>query len=289
MPIHKVSKDLVLNYTIHQPRTTKAVPADSQSKPYIVLINGMTDASSTWDLQVAALTAAGYPVLTFDNRGIGPLSSTPPGPYSADIMASDLKSLIKGLEIPKPFHLLGVSMGGMIAQSYALKWSEDLIGVVFGCTYAAPGGFNNRLLDGWGRTAQVMGLKEVVGEVMLWCFTPDFYNAPESNDFVEEGIKEASSRMTTEGFLAQLAAVKGFDSSDTIKKLGVKYGKPKVCVLAGQEDILIPVSKSRELHELVPGSEWVTTKGGHGCMWEFADEFNSNVLAFFERAEKDDQ
>jgi len=51
-------------------------------------------------------------------------------------------------------------------------------------------------------------------------------------------------------------------------------------VLAGEEDILIPVALSRRLHEGIAGSEWVTTKGGHACVWEHPAEFNQAYLAF---------
>ncbi|KAH8804580.1 Alpha/Beta hydrolase protein [Xylogone sp. PMI_703] len=290
MPIHKISEDVVLNYTIHRPDASNTT---STTKLYIVLVNGMTDSSATWSLQVPAFLASGYSVLTFDNRGIGPDSSTPPGPYSAEMMASDVHSLVRGLEIPRPFHLLGVSMGGMIAQAYALKWPEDLISVVFGCTYAKPGPFNSRLFDGWGRVARTMGIDEVIREVMLWCFTPRFYDkGKESAEFVEEGVQDVTSRMNVEGYLAQLEAVRRFDSSSHISSLGSNDGDKRalgsrICVLAGREDILIPVGKSRELHELIPGSKWVTVSGGHGCMWEFADEFNDAIIKFLKGTEEE--
>ena len=51
-------------------------------------------------------------------------------------------------------------------------------------------------------------------------------------------------------------------------------------VLAGEEDILIPTRSSRELHGLIVGSEWRTVKGGHGCSWEFPEEFNEAFVEF---------
>jgi pimeloyl-ACP methyl ester carboxylesterase len=53
-----------------------------------------------------------------------------------------------------------------------------------------------------------------------------------------------------------------------------------VLVLAGEEDILIPVALPRRLHEAIPGSEWATAKGGHACVWEHPAEFNRAYLAF---------
>jgi pimeloyl-ACP methyl ester carboxylesterase len=97
-----------ISYDIHEPPTSSVPPASSQT--CIVLINGLAGPKETWSLQIPSLTTAGFTVVTFDNRGIGS-SSSPPGPYSASLLAADLKSLITHLIIPK-FHLMGVSMGG---------------------------------------------------------------------------------------------------------------------------------------------------------------------------------
>jgi 3-oxoadipate enol-lactonase len=68
---------------------------------------------------------------------------------------------------------------------------------------------------------------------------------------------------------------------DTTARLG-EITTPTL-VLAGEEDILIPVSLSRRLHEGVPGSEFATTPGGHACMWEHPASFNEAFLAFVKR------
>ncbi|HTS99503.1 MAG TPA: alpha/beta hydrolase [Streptosporangiaceae bacterium] len=54
-------------------------------------------------------------------------------------------------------------------------------------------------------------------------------------------------------------------------------------MLAGAQDILIPVPLSRRIHQAIPGSEWATTKGGHACVWEHPAEFNQVFLDFVGR------
>src|SRR5262249_29869232 len=83
----------------------------------IVLINGLADDLETWAEQMGDFLGAGHRVLRFDNRGIGK-SGRPRGPYTTAQMAADAKALIDHLGLKK-FHLVGVSMGGMIAQEYA--------------------------------------------------------------------------------------------------------------------------------------------------------------------------
>jgi 3-oxoadipate enol-lactonase len=112
--------------------------------------------------------------------------------------------------------------------------------------------------------------------------------------------------MSLEAYLAQLNVIQRFDSSAKLGEL-VKGGevlgglrKGEIMVLAGEEDILIPVVLSKELCEAVPGSVWRTTPGGHGCLvsgsssyhklkdyilltqsqWEYPDQFNQTVLEF---------
>jgi 3-oxoadipate enol-lactonase len=84
--------------------------------------------------------------------------------------------------------------------------------------------------------------------------------------------------------LAQLHAILEFDSRKEIGALGQHSGDgadtalPQIIVLAGESDVLIPVSSSRELHGLIPSAIWRTTKGGHSCNWEFADQYNKTCL-----------
>src|ERR1022692_2823966 len=127
MPIARVN-DIEINYRL-----------EGDGAETIVLINGLADDLETWALQMDDLLAAGYRVLRFDNRGIG-ASSKPAGPYSIRMLADDAKALVDDLGITD-FHLMGVSMGGMISQEYALAYGSDLRSVTFGCTYAAPGPF----------------------------------------------------------------------------------------------------------------------------------------------------
>jgi 3-oxoadipate enol-lactonase len=84
--------------------------------------------------------------------------------------------------------------------------------------------------------------------------------------------------MPTEAYLAQLTAIRTHDASGRLGGVSVP-----TLVLAGEDDILIPVQLSRRLHEAVPGSEWATTKGGHACLWEHPESFNRAVVGFLRR------
>src|SRR6476620_10274294 len=199
-----------------------------------VFVNGLADDLETWVVQVEDLLAAGYRVLRFDNRGIG-ASSKPAGPYTSRMLADDAKALADSLGITA-FHLMGISMGGMIAQEYALAYPGDLRSVTFACTYAAPGPFCSRMFAMWGDMAPVLGVPFVMRDVTLWAFTVPFFEQRES-ELVEFETVMRYMAQPVHAYLAQLAVIQGHD---TVSRLG-EITTPSL-VMAGDEDILIPVA-----------------------------------------------
>ena len=179
----------------------------------IVLVNGLADDLTTWELQMADLLAAGYQVLRYDNRGVG-LSSAPPGPYTSRLLADDAKALVDHLGLTG-FHLMGVSMGGMIAQEYALAYPDDLVTVTFACTYAAPGPFCSRMFSMWHDMAPVNGVPFIMRDVFLWAFTvPFFEDHPE--DAADFEAEMAAMTMSDDAYLAQLEVIRTHDTTDRL-------------------------------------------------------------------------
>ena len=266
MPVARVN-GIELNYKL-----------EGDGEETIVLINGLADDLETWVLQMDDLLDAGFRVLRFDNRGIGS-SSKPAGPYSSRMLADDAKALADHLGLAG-FHLMGISMGGMIAQEYALAYPDDLRTVTFACTYAAPGPFCSRMFAMWGDLAPALGVPFVMRDVTLWAFTAAFFTE-RGDELAEFETAMRYLDQPVHAYLAQLAVIQGHDTADRLGGIGVP-----ALVLAGEEDILIPVSLSRRIHEGIPGSEWATTKGGHACVWEHPAEFNRTFLAFVQRHRK---
>lgn len=238
-----------------------------------VLVNGLADNLESWALQVPALLDAGFRVLRFDNRGIG-RSSKPAGPYTTALMAADAKALVDHLGLSK-VHMLGVSMGGMIAQEYALAYGGDLASLVLACTYAAPGPFCGRMFSLWADMAPVMGVAAVMRDVMLWAFTQAFFEAG-GQPLAEVEQAMATLDQPLEAYLGQLQAIRDHDTTARLGRLATP-----TLVLAGAEDLLIPVHLSRRLGELIPNAAWATSPGGHAFLWEHADAFNAAVLGHF--------
>ena len=165
-------------------------------------------------------------------------------------------------------------MGGMIAEEYALADGGDLRSLTVACTYDAPGPFCSRMFSLWADMAPVMGVPAVMRDVALWAFTLDFFENRE--DELREFEQEmAELDQPVEAYLAQLASIQNHDARERLGDIDVP-----TLVVAGEQDILIPVELSRRLHEGIAGSEWATVTGGHACIWEHPASFNAAVLKF---------
>jgi pimeloyl-ACP methyl ester carboxylesterase len=263
MPIAAVN-GIEINYSI-----------DGDGPETVVMVNGLADDLASWGYQTEDFLAAGHRVLTFDNRGVG-LSSKPVGPYTTELFAQDAKALVDELGLRR-FHLVGTSMGGMIAQEYAIANPEDVKSLVLSSTYAAPGPFCSRMFALWADLASALGVPFVMRDVTLWAFTvPFFENRGEELREFEEAMAGGTQPLVA--YLAQLNSIQTHDTTDRLGRITAP-----TLVIAGEEDILIPVALSRRLHDLVAGSEWATTPGGHASIWEHPKPFNSAVLDFIAR------
>jgi 3-oxoadipate enol-lactonase len=258
---------ITINYEIDGPASAKET---------IVLVNGLADDLLSWAFQMPALVEAGPRVLRYDNRGIGK-SDRPAGPYSSKMLADDAKALVDKLGL-SGFHMMGVSMGGMIAQEYALAYPGDLKSVTLACTYGKADPFCQTMFAMWADLAAKVDVPFVMRDVALWAFTGPFFEE-RPNDAAEFAVAMAALDQSLEAYLAQLAVIQKHDTLDRLSRI-----KVPTLVLAGEEDILIPVRLSRKLQAAIPGSKWKTVPGGHACLWETPDPFNKAFLDFVRSA-----
>jgi 3-oxoadipate enol-lactonase len=244
---------------------------DGDGAETLVLVNGLADAKESWELQLPALSER-YRVISFDNRGIGE-SPTPPGPYTTADMAEDVAGLVDALGVGS-FHLLGVSMGGMIAQEYAIAHADRLLSATFACTYSYPGPFCLRMFQCWRDLVPTLGVGFTQREVILWAFTTDFFEQRE-DELAAFEAEMASNPQTIEAYLAQLHAIERHDTRGRLAAVTC----PSL-TLIGEGDLIVYPKLSRRLHDELPRSTWAEVAGGHGCLWEYPDAFNTAVLSY---------
>jgi 3-oxoadipate enol-lactonase len=122
MPVAKVG-DININYKV-----------EGVGEP-LLMIMGYGSGMEGWYFQ-ASFFAKHFRVITFDNRGVGG-SDKPVGPYTTRMMAEDAFGLMDDLSVEKA-HVMGASMGGMIAQELAINHPERVKKLILACTYAQP-------------------------------------------------------------------------------------------------------------------------------------------------------
>ena len=243
----------------------------------VVLINGVGDDLDGWTNQVDDFVAAGLRVVSFDNRGVGK-SSQPPGPYTSAAMAADVKVLVSQLGLSR-FHLAGVSMGGVIAQEYAVSHGDDLLSLVLANTFAAADPFTRAAFDTWAMVAEIAGMPVMMRQQAPWIFSPEFYEQQPGR--VAELIAGAeTSTQPAAAFAAQMAALNGHDCAGRIGAVAVP-----TLVLVARDDIIIRPELSRRMFDaLRPGiGTWSVVPGGHAAFWENPGPWNQAVIEFIHR------
>jgi 3-oxoadipate enol-lactonase len=238
----------------------------------LVLVNGVGDDLDGWANQVGDFVTAGLRVVSFDNRGVG-RSSQPPGPYTSGQMAADLNALVTELGLPR-FHLAGVSMGGVIAQEYAVAHPGDLASLVLANTFAVADPFTRAAFETWAMVANAAGMPVMMRQQAPWIFSPAFYEQyPER---VAEMIAAAqASTQPAAAFGAQMAALNSHDCADRIRSVTT----PTLVIAAG-DDIIIRPELSRRLFDALPNAAWSLVPGGHAAFWENPGPWNQAVIEF---------
>jgi pimeloyl-ACP methyl ester carboxylesterase len=244
--------------------------------PPVLLIMGLATPAMGWIGQVPAFGAR-YRTIAFDNRGSG-RSSCPPGPWTIGGLAADAVGLLDRLDVPRA-HVVGISMGGMIAQEIAIEHPGRVGALVLASTYAAPGGDVRRLsqsarsalgVDAGGGDA--LGAIRLLGEA---AFSPGFMES-QGLVFFQMLMQAMPQGPSLAGIEAQSAAALRFDARERLARVAAP-----TLVLTGDQDRLIAAAHSDEIARLVPKSCLERIAGGsHAVNFERAEEWNRVVLGF---------
>jgi 3-oxoadipate enol-lactonase len=270
MPTAKVG-DINIYYEIH-----------GKGEP-LVLIYGYAGHSGLWFRQIPILSKK-YQVIAFDNRGVG-RSDKPDIPYTMAMMAGDVAGLLDTIGIDTA-HIFGISMGGAIAQHFALNYPQRVISLILGCTTC--GGVHSIQPKPESRAAlfdfeplKKMTPEEFVRQAIPFFFSQEFIE--KNPDIVEKKVaKMLEYPLPIHGAIRQAAATIGHDTYELLPKI-----KLPTLVIAGDNDRLIPLENSRILASRIPKAELVIIKGaGHEFFIEDAEEANKIVLSFLGRHKK---
>jgi 3-oxoadipate enol-lactonase len=242
----------------------------------LIMIRGIGSNADHWYKQVPLL-AKKYRVVAFDNRGIA-RSSDHGVEFSIWDMAIDTLGLMDALKVEKA-HILGLSMGGMVAQEIAIAQPERVLGLILACTH--PGGSKqirptNQVLNLFSefirKRSQDSWLKAAP-------FIFDPYTLSKRPNLVSEYIEKSRKYSVDSDIL--LRQWRAILTHDTYSRLG-KIKSPTL-VLTGDRDVLIPPDNSKLLVEKIAQSRLVVIPGGgHQILIEQPELCNHAIIDFLD-------
>lgn len=250
----------------------------SGAGPPVLFLNGLCARAAHWAYQRQALEPR-YRVVTFDNRDIG-RSDAPAEPgYGIPQMADDAAALLDHLGIERA-HVVGPSMGSLVAQEMALRHPDRVRSLTLACswTHADP-----RLLciyEGWAAIAHRMPLEEWY----RWFFLPSvvspaFLADRKRVDWLVERLFSSPSRLESETIERQVRGMMEWSGTREGQLGGITQ---PALVLAGADDTLTPPHLARALARALPNARFKQLPGGHGFIAEHSERFNEALLGFLD-------
>lgn len=242
--------------------------------PDLLLIMGLGAHSGAWALNTPAF-AKHFRVTVFDNRGAG-RTSAPDEPYSIAGMAHDTAALMQKLAI-QGAHVVGASMGGMVAQELAIHYPGLVGRLVIACSRARTGQLRKLVSEAQRALWQAGVSREAMAAIQQpWGrSTSGLQEEAKALELLALQAKDPHP-IQPHAYLRQLDATMAHDTLDRLEQIVAE-----TLVLVGAEDILTPPSESIEIARAIPGARLrILPRGGHGFSGEYADDFNRAVLEF---------
>jgi pimeloyl-ACP methyl ester carboxylesterase len=252
--------------------------ADGSGEP-LLLIQGLGFSADMW-FRVAPGLSSRRMVIRYDARGIG-RSDVPPGPYPIEIMASDAVAVLDAAGVDRA-HVLGVSLGGIVAQEVALGYPGRVCSLVLGCTHTAgPQAV-------WPEEAVIDMLRSratLPPEESARASIPFAYASAITDDIEEDIRRRLEVPTSAEGYQNQLLG--GINYRGTAGRLA-GVGVPAL-VLTGDKDQMVPPENSAILARTIPNARLVVIpNAGHVVFTDDPEAVVSAVNEFLDDVPADE-
>ncbi len=239
----------------------------------VVLLHPVGLDLSCWESQVETLCTE-FQVLAIDLRGHGRSEVTPP-PYSLGIFAADVHALLLFLGLA-PAHVVGLSLGGMVAQVLALEYPEDVMSLVLSDTASSLSSEGRAAMIARGRAAAQGGMESVVPATLERWFTTGFMGS--------EVVARCRRRLLADNVVAWEATWQAISELNTEPRLG-EIEVPTL-VVHGELDASSPVERANRMAEAIRRGQFHLMPGApHMAPLERPVLFNPPVLEFLRAAQ----
>jgi 3-oxoadipate enol-lactonase len=242
----------------------------SGSGPWITLSHSLASHSGMWNAQLETLNKH-FTVLRYDTRGHGQTQATP-GPYTLNQLSDDACQLLNHLGVKKT-HWLGLSLGGMIGQTFAIQHPEILDHVVIA---DSSGRSSPAAAAIWGERAALarqQGMQFLIPPTLERWFTDEF-NSKNPNLMAEVG--QMISATPIEGYAGCCAAIAQLNTLDQLREMRLPC-----LILVGEQDTGTPPAMSELIHQHWPSSKLkILSNAAHIANIEQAHAFTEAVMNF---------
>ncbi|MGO9516481.1 MAG: alpha/beta fold hydrolase [Candidatus Korobacteraceae bacterium] len=244
--------------------------------PALLLIAGMGCPAEMW-LHMRPSLSARYRTIVLDNRGTGQ-SDVPPGPYSVALMASDAAAVLDAAGI-EAAHVFGISMGGIVAQEFALQYPARLRSLIIGC--ASFGGRHAVRPEAAVRQFLAERGNMSAGEAEQ-ASVPIMYCAQSPRSRIDHDLALRRSWHTrSDAYQAQLQGVVAWESYSRLPQIALP-----TLVIHGDSDRLVPPENGRLLVARIPGAKLVTLcDAGHLFLVDQSEAARDAIVEFISAVE----
>jgi 3-oxoadipate enol-lactonase len=244
----------------------------------LVLIMGFTVSSIGWHWNIPAF-AEDFRTIVFDNRGVGQ-SDKPDTPYSMTMFADDTVGVLDGLGIDQA-HIFGISMGGMIAQEFALRYPQRVKTLILGCTNCGgPNAVLSKDPDVLNllNNIEATDVQQAALVMTKVAVTPWFM---QKHMDVLLQLNQLSLQYPTpkHGMIRQMQAIQGHDTYERLPQITAP-----TLVVTGKEDGLVPPENSVTLAQRIPNADLsILANASHLFNIELPDTTAEVVKGFIRR------
>ncbi|MBF0239129.1 MAG: alpha/beta hydrolase [SAR324 cluster bacterium] len=241
----------------------------------LIMLMGWTGNIDQWPPELIESLEKHFQVIMVDNRGAGRSTSTDE-PFTVEMFADDTQAFMNALGIEQA-HILGISLGGMIAQEMALRYPDKVRGLVLGCTFCGPrrGKFFSPYAIEWVLKFLVTP-KMTVNETLLYMnFSRDTRDSAVRYS-IKAGFK---APITTQNQKKQFMALIRYNSWERLPQI-----KKPTLVMTGTKDAIVSAENSKILADRIPGATLIRYKKmSHDFYADAPDKVSHDIIEFLEK------